>query len=106
VPVNFVLEQNYPNPFGSGATSSAFIEGNSKTTIRFAVPEAGQVTLQIYDIRGALVKTLVSEAFAAGRHEVVWNGDSANGQPIASGMYLCRVEAGKFSQVKQMLLVR
>jgi parallel beta-helix repeat protein len=106
LPANFVLEQNYPNPFGNAAASPAFIEENHKTTIQFAVPAAAQVTLQIYDIRGALVKTLVSGMLAAGRHQIVWNGKNKNGQPVASGIYLYRIQAGNFLQTKRMLLVR
>jgi parallel beta-helix repeat protein len=94
VATGFVLEQNYPNPF------------NPSTTIRFAVPQASQVTLQIYDIRGALVKTLVSGNLTAGRHQMVWDGVNASGQPVASGVYLYRIQAGSFLQTKLMLLVR
>jgi hypothetical protein len=94
VVTDFALEQNYPNPF------------NPSTTIRFSVPEAGQTTLQIYDLRGALVKTLISGTLTAGRHQIVWNGKNANGQPVASGVYLYRMQAGSFVQTKQMLLVR
>jgi flagellar hook assembly protein FlgD len=90
----YELEQNYPNPFNPG------------TTVRFSLPAAGQVTLQVYDLRGALVKTLVSGMLAAGRHQVAWNGTNAGGQQVASGVYLYRIQSGSFSQVKQMLLVR
>ena len=94
VVTDFALEQNYPNPF------------NPSTTIRLSVPEAGPVTLHIYDLRGTLVKTLVSGTLTAGRHQIVWNGKNENGQPVASGMYLYRMQTGRFTQTKQMLLVR
>jgi cytoskeletal protein CcmA (bactofilin family) len=94
VVTDFALEQNYPNPF------------NPSTTIGFTVPEIGQVTLQIFDIRGASVKTLVSGMLAAGRHEVVWDGTNASGQHVASGFYLYRIQAGSFFKVRKMLLVR
>lgn len=94
VVTDFALEQNYPNPF------------NPSTTIRFSVPEAGPLTLHIYDLRGTLVKTLVSGTLTAGRHQIVWNGKNENGQPVASGMYLYRMQTGRFTQTKQMLLVR
>jgi flagellar hook assembly protein FlgD len=90
----YELAQNYPNPF------------NPSTTIRFSIPTAEQTTLQIYDLRGALVKTLVLGMLAAGRHQIVWDGRNANGQPVASGMYLYRIQAGSFVQMKRMLLVR
>lgn len=91
---SFELAQNYPNPF------------NPSTAISFVIPEAAQVMLQIYDVRGQLVKTLVDRMLAAGRHEVIWHGDNASGQPVASGVYFYRMQAGSFSQSKTMLLVR
>ncbi|NUO82165.1 right-handed parallel beta-helix repeat-containing protein, partial [candidate division KSB1 bacterium] len=94
--MNYELAQNYPNPF------------NPSTTIRFTLPEAapGAVTLRIYDMRGALVKTLVSGTLHAGQHEVVWNGINKQGEHVASGMYLYRMQAGGFVQTKQMMLMR
>lgn len=94
--MQYELAQNYPNPF------------NPSTTIQFSIPEgvANGVTLQIFDMRGALVKTLVAGALRAGRHQVVWNGTNKNGEHVASGMYLYRIQAGSFVQTKQMLLVR
>jgi len=91
---SFELAQNYPNPF------------NPSTAISFVIPEAAQVTLQIYDVRGQLVKTLVGRMLATGRHQVIWHGDDANGQQVASGVYFYRMQAGSFSQSKTMLLVR
>lgn len=103
-PTSIALGQNYPNPFLSGATSP--LAENPSTAIRFSIPEAGHVTLQVYDMSGALVKTLVEKPFAAGRHQVNWNGTNANGQPVASGAYLYRIQAGSYVQTKTMLLVR
>jgi parallel beta-helix repeat protein len=91
---SFALAQNYPNPF------------NPSTAISFVIPEAAQVMLQIYDVRGQLVKTLVDRMLAAGRHQVIWHGDNASGQQVASGVYFYRMQAGSFSQSKTMLLVR
>jgi len=91
---SFELAQNYPNPF------------NPSTTISFVIPEAAQVTLQIYDVRGQLVKTLVDRMLATGRHQIVWDGKNASGQQVASGVYFYRMQAGSFSQSKTMLLVR
>jgi spore coat protein A len=103
-PASIALEQNYPNPFWSEATSRS--AENPSTTITFSIPEVKAVTLQIYDLRGALVKTLVSGTLAAGRHQIVWNGTNAGGQQVASGVYLCRIQSESFSQVKQVLLMR
>jgi hypothetical protein len=91
---SFELAQNYPNPF------------NPSTAILFVIPQATQVTLKIYDVRGQLVKTLVDRMLADGRHQVIWHGDNASGQQVASGVYFYRMQAGSFSQSKTMLLVR
>jgi parallel beta-helix repeat protein len=91
---SFELAQNYPNPF------------NPSTAISFVIPQATQVTLKIYDVRGQLVKTLVDRMLADGRHQVIWHGDNASGQQVASGVYFYRMQAGSFSQSKTMLLVR
>ncbi len=90
----YELAQNYPNPF------------NPSTTIQFSLPSSEQVTLQIFDMRGALVKTLVAGIITAGSHQVRWNGTNKNGEHVASGMYLYRIHAGDFVRTKQMLLVR
>ena len=71
VPSEFELGQNYPNPF------------NPSTTISFALPKAGEVSLSIYNLRGQLVQVLVSGPFAAGQHKVVWNGNDARGARAA-----------------------
>lgn len=100
---NFTLEQNYPNPFFASGNYSA-----SSTTIGFKVSEISprRVTLQIYDLRGALVKTLIAAALLSGRQEAVWDGLNTSGQPVASGVYLCRLEVGGLTQSRQVLLVR
>jgi hypothetical protein len=89
VPVEFSLSQNYPNPF------------NASTTIQFNLPEAGEVTIQIYDILGRSVETLISGTQSAGVHSVVWNADN---QP--SGVYFYRIDAGDFSDQKSCLLLK
>lgn len=106
LPANFVLEQNYPNPFGSRAASLVAKQANPETSIRFALPQTAQAKLQIYDMCGALVTTLIAGTLTAGRHEIVWNGMNAHGQTAASGMYLYRLEVGAYSKAKQMLFVR
>ena len=88
-PVSYELSQNYPNPF------------NPSTTIKYQIPEDGMVTLQIYDILGKEVKTLVNENKAAGRYEV--NFDASD---LATGVYLYRIKVNDFVSVKKMLLVK
>lgn len=93
-PSAYALNQNYPNPF------------NPSTTIRFQLPQEQKVKLQIFDITGALVKTLLQEAISAGTKEVVWDGTNQTGVKVASGMYLYRLEAGSFVATKKLVLLK
>ncbi|MCB0270993.1 MAG: T9SS type A sorting domain-containing protein, partial [Calditrichaeota bacterium] len=77
-----------------------------ETTIRFALPQSGNVTLKIFNLSGQLVRTLVSSDFAAGQHQIVWNGRNDLGEKVASGMYLYRITAGSFVQTKKMMLMK
>jgi hypothetical protein len=84
-----ILYQNYPNPF------------NPSTTISYALPEAGAVLLEVYDIRGVRVATLVNGRQAAGSHQA-----SFNAAGLASGMYFYKLSAGGQIQVKKMVVVK
>jgi hypothetical protein len=88
------MEQNYPNPF------------NPATTISFNLTSREHVILSIYTPEGKLVTRLVNEVLEAGRNEVPWDGTDAAGRPVSSGIYLYRLEAGKASISKKMLLVK
>ena len=92
VPAAFSLDQNFPNPF------------NPATEIRFALPEPAQVTLRVFDVAGREVATLVDRTLDAGWHSVEWSGTSASGLPVASGVYLYRLEAGDFVSARTMVL--
>jgi PKD repeat protein len=94
LPTEFALEGNYPNPF------------NPTTAIRFALPEAASVRLEVYDAMGRRVATLLDNTLEAGRHEAIWEGRTDGGITVASGVYLYRIEAGSFTAVKSMLLVK
>ena len=94
VPTEFELEGNYPNPF------------NPTTTIRFALPEEANVTLEVYDATGRRVSTLISNQLSAGRYEAIWNGRNDSGSTVASGMYLYRLTAGNFVESKTMILMK
>ena len=89
VPYRFALQQNYPNPF------------NPTTTIEFSLPQLGFVTLKIYNILGEEVATLVSEKLMAGEYKYDWDASG-----LASGVYLYRMVAGDFVQVKKMILMK
>ena len=88
------LEQNYPNPF------------NPATTIAFDLPEAGQVTIEIYDAAGTRVRTLVDEYRAAGTDSVRWNGLDDGGATLGSGTYVCRLTVNGQVESRKMLLLK
>ena len=94
LPEEFALKANYPNPF------------NPTTTIAFDVPEATDVTLEVYDMMGRRVATLISGQLNAGRYEAVWNARSDAGSMVASGVYIYRLRAGSFESTKQMVLMK
>ncbi len=94
VPLRFLVMQNAPNPF------------NPSTTIRFTLPEAGHVTLAVYDINGRLVRMLVGQTLLPGHHEGVWDGYDAVGRAVASGVYVYRLTAKQGVVTKRMVLVR
>ncbi|OGC79698.1 MAG: hypothetical protein A2W07_01205 [candidate division Zixibacteria bacterium RBG_16_43_9] len=93
-PTVFSLAQNYPNPF------------NPKTMIRFALPKDSWVKLEVYNILGQKVKTLVDEKLAAGVKEVEWDGRDGKGLEVASGIYFYRIKADDFSDVKKMVMLK
>ncbi|MFA7360654.1 MAG: T9SS type A sorting domain-containing protein [Candidatus Kapaibacterium sp.] len=89
LPLSYSLSQNYPNPF------------NPVTKINFELPGDGKVKLMIYDVLGREIKTLVNEVKQAGKYTVEFNGSN-----FASGVYFYRIESGKFTDVKRMVLVK
>lgn len=94
IPSEFALEQNYPNPF------------NPSTTISFSVPAQSPVRLDIFDITGQLVTTLVDEDLAVGSYKVVWRGQNRNGIQAGSGVYIYRLQTENLTLTKKMLLVK
>ncbi|MDE2798726.1 MAG: T9SS type A sorting domain-containing protein [Gemmatimonadota bacterium] len=95
-PREFALHQNFPNPF------------NPDTTIKYDLAESADVTLQIYNVLGQVVRTLVaSEAQNAGRYQIRWNGMDERGVPVSSGIYFYQISAdGKFSDVRKLMLLK
>ena len=94
VPVTYALQQNYPNPF------------NPTTTIEYAIPVAGRVTLDVYNLLGERVASLVDDVQEAGVYRVGWDGRDKNGETVATGVYLYRVKSGNFSSVRKLLLLK
>jgi hypothetical protein len=89
LPAEFSLDQNYPNPF------------NATTTIKFSLPEESNVTIEIYDILGRKIETLVSGIQPAGSHSIVWDAEN---QP--SGVYFYQLEAGAYVETRSCLLLK
>ena len=88
------LEQNYPNPF------------NPTTTIRYSLDEPGMMSLDIYNIKGQLVKSLYHGNAEAGSHSVIWNGRDNSGKACASGVYFYKLRTSKTSLVRKMLMLK
>ncbi len=88
------LFNNYPNPF------------NPETTISFNLAEQGFVTIEVFNIRGQKVKTVVKDAFVPGHHSVVWDGTDRKGNPVSSGMYFYRMNSQDHFSTKKMLLLK
>jgi len=89
LPTDYSLAQNYPNPF------------NPITRIEFALPEAGQASIEVYNIAGQKVATIADGAFDAGRHTVDWNASD-----LASGIYFYRLNTDHFSTTRKMVLLK
>ncbi|MCD6177544.1 MAG: VCBS repeat-containing protein [Candidatus Cloacimonetes bacterium] len=95
IPLVTVLGGNYPNPF------------NPETTISFSVTQNSDfVTLEIFNIKGQKVKTLVNEILPAGNHSVVWDGTDDHDKKVSSGVYLYKMQAGNYLETKKMILMK
>ena len=95
LPEHFRLGQNYPNPF------------NAVTRIPFALPRASTVTLEIFDILGRKVRTLLDRRpMRAGSHTITWDGMSGDNAPTASGIYLLRIRTDETSGTRKMILLK
>jgi len=94
LPESFSLSQNYPNPF------------NPSTTIKFGLPSASDVRLEVFDILGRSVTVLVDKQLDAGYHDIVWDGRNASGGETASGIYFYKLKAGDYISTKKMLMLK
>gem|GEM_PF-2984286 len=94
LPLATELFANYPNPF------------NPNTTIEYNVSQAAHVNIEIYNVRGQKVRTLINAHNEIGNYKVVWNGKDDNGRDVSSGMYLYIMKADDFYQVKRMTLMK
>ena len=93
-PKTYALEQNYPNPF------------NPETRIRYQIPEGSHVGIAIYNLLGQRVRVLLNEAQAAGVYDIIWDGTNDSGVKLASGVYVYRMKAGNFTQIRKLILMK
>jgi len=93
IPENLQL-RNYPNPF------------NPVTSIYFNLVKSEEVHLEVYDMKGKKIKTLLNSVIDAGEHLVIWNGDHDDGSQAASGIYLYKLRSGRASSTKKMILMK
>lgn len=94
VPNNVELSGNYPNPF------------NPSTTIRFGLPEDGNVKITIYSINGQEVTTLANRYFSKGYHEIKWDGKNPSGRLVANGLYITELKTGNQRLIKKMIFAK
>jgi endoglucanase len=96
VPSDFVLEQNYPNPFSTNGSL-----GNAHTQIRFGLPQASHVTIRLYTINGLEVRKLVDAEYSAGMHTITFHARN-----LPSGTYFYAMQAGAVRKVRQLMLLK
>jgi hypothetical protein len=91
---DYQLYSNYPNPF------------NPSTNIRYSLPAAGNVKVEIFNTLGQLVNTVVNQHQEAGTHNVIWNGMDMSGNQVSTGVYIYKLTTGSFVSAKKMVLVK
>ncbi len=94
LPEGYTLAQNHPNPF------------NPTTSISYTLPSSQHVTLEVYNIRGQIVRTLVDGVRGAGENSVEWDSTNDDGETVSSGVYLYRLTIGDLSETKKMILTK
>ncbi len=92
--LDYILAQNFPNPF------------NPSTKINFQIAKTQDVRLQVYNLKGELVKELVNENLSKGSHSANWNGTDSFGNQVSSGTYFYKISAGTFTQTNKMILLK
>jgi flagellar hook assembly protein FlgD len=106
-PQGYVLEQNYPNPFSTEGKSR--VAENSGTIIRFEIPSSladSPAHLAIYNLRGELVRELLSKKLPAGNYFVRWDGKDDAGSEAASGIYLYQLQTGNVTARRKLTLLK
>ena len=91
---SYRLQQNHPNPFNAG------------TLIKYEIPQAGPVSVKIYNLAGQEIGEIVNAVQQPGRYQINWDGRDSRGETVPSGVYICRIQAGSFVQTQRMTVVR
>ena len=94
IPLVTKLNQNYPNPF------------NPETTINYSLKENAKVSINIYNIKGQKVRTLIKDKLEAGDYSIIWNGKNDNNKPVSSGIYFYKHKTSKYENTKKMILLK
>ena len=94
LPRTISLEHAYPNPF------------NPTTYIRYSVPYYEYITIDIFNVRGQIIKTLIKQLHQPGNYETLWDGTNHNGTPVPSGIYFYKMNATDFISVRKLVLLK
>ena len=92
IPIKFL--KNYPNPF------------NPTTTISFEIGESGKTQVEIYNVKGQKIKTLLDETMDIGQHSVIWIGNDDDGKHVSSGMYFYKISVSGEQKVNKMIMLK
>ncbi|MCK4694658.1 MAG: T9SS type A sorting domain-containing protein, partial [Candidatus Cloacimonetes bacterium] len=101
IPLTTKLIGNYPNPFNPAVAGRS-----TTTTIDFSLKEPCNVQLDVYNIKGEKVVTLIDNLLNTAYHSVTWAGQDQNGKSVSSGVYFYKLKAGKYTSIKKMLLMK
>ena len=94
IPDGLIVMQNYPNPF------------SHTTEIYYGLPNRDYVTIEVYNLSGQKIRTLIAQNQQAGYHTVVWDGRDETGQEVSSGIFSCKVKTGKYIMTRKMILMK
>ena len=94
LPSKFALHQNYPNPF------------NPTTSIEFSLPHKSSVELNVYDVKGQLVNTLVKQFMEGGNYKVIWSGKDMLGRDVSAGLYIIRLNTGDYTESRKAMFLK
>jgi flagellar hook assembly protein FlgD len=106
VPQSSALIGNYPNPFSISGDPSVRGGRNSSTMIKYEVAQPMEVMIEIFDLMGRKIRTLVKAQQSPGNYGIAWDGRNDNGQLVPSGIYIYQLRADDFTQSMKMVFIR